>query len=83
MLIVGSRGRGAVKSAILGGVSTRLAARYPRPVLVVPPDGAKEFRLSLSERAPSVVCGVDGSEAAQLAACHAADLAGVSGCALS
>ena len=75
LLIVGSRGRGAVEAAVLGGVSGRLAARSPRPVLVVPPDGAREFRRSLSEGAPSVVCGVDGSEPAELAARHAADLA--------
>ena len=75
LLIVGSRGRGAVEAAALGGVSGRLAARSARPVLVVPPDGAREFRRSLSEREPSVVCGVDGSEVAEVAARHAADLA--------
>jgi nucleotide-binding universal stress UspA family protein len=75
ILIVGSRGRRALRATVLGSVSSRLAARSRRPVLVVPPGGADEFRLSLSERAPSVVCGVDGSDAAELAACQAADLA--------
>lgn len=37
MLAVGSRGRGAVRRALLGSVSAALAASAPCPVLVVPP----------------------------------------------
>jgi nucleotide-binding universal stress UspA family protein len=37
ILAVGSRGRGAVRRALLGSVSTALAASAPCPVLVVPP----------------------------------------------
>jgi nucleotide-binding universal stress UspA family protein len=36
LIIVGSRGRGAVKAAILGSVSTDVIGVARRPVLVVP-----------------------------------------------
>jgi nucleotide-binding universal stress UspA family protein len=38
LLVVGSRGRGPVRSAILGSVSARLARLAPCPVVIVPPD---------------------------------------------
>jgi len=37
LLVVGSRGRGPVRRALLGSVSAELAASAPRPVLVIPP----------------------------------------------
>jgi nucleotide-binding universal stress UspA family protein len=37
MVVVGSRGRGPLKSALLGSVSAGLAAKAPCPVVVVPP----------------------------------------------
>lgn len=40
MLVVGSRGRGALRAALLGSVSLRLCRQAPCPVLVVPPDAA-------------------------------------------
>jgi nucleotide-binding universal stress UspA family protein len=36
LLVVGSRGRGSLRSAVLGSVSRELAARAPCPVVVVP-----------------------------------------------
>ena len=36
VIVVGSRGLGAVKRAILGSVSTRVVGEARRPVLVVP-----------------------------------------------
>jgi nucleotide-binding universal stress UspA family protein len=63
LLIVGSRGRGPLKAALLGSTSVRLAARSPCPVIVVSPR-ASGYVASLehrSLRAPTIVCGVDGS----------------------
>jgi nucleotide-binding universal stress UspA family protein len=60
LLVVGSRGRGALSSAVLGGVSRKVARDARCPVVVVPPavsigadgNGGSEG---------TVVCGVDGS----------------------
>lgn len=53
MLVVGSRGRGSVASALFGSVSAHCAAKSPIPVVVVP-DGDVE-------RAKRIVVGIDGS----------------------
>jgi nucleotide-binding universal stress UspA family protein len=38
ILVVGSRGRGALQAAVFGSVSSRLAASAPVPVMIVPPE---------------------------------------------
>jgi len=55
LVVVGTRGLGSVGSAFFGSVSTRLAARSPAPVVVVPPVDECHHRTS------DVVVGVDGS----------------------
>lgn len=41
LLVVGSRGRGPLKAALLGSVSSALATHAPCPVLIVPPDASR------------------------------------------
>lgn len=55
LVVVGSRGLGSVGSMFFGSVGTRLAARSPVPVVVVPPV------VDRAERTTDVVVGVDGS----------------------
>ena len=58
VVVIGSRGQGAVKSAIFGSVSSGLLYHARRPVLVVPPG---------EEAAPAgpVLVGFDGSDASR------------------
>lgn len=74
LVVVGTRSHDAAPDAILGSVSSRLAADAPCPVLVVPPRVAAAAR---PERWPqrTLVCGLDGSEPGWGAARHAAALA--------
>jgi nucleotide-binding universal stress UspA family protein len=65
LLVVGSRGRGAVRSALLGSVALHCISHAPCPVLVVRGTTAQPGH----ER--PVVVGVDGSEGS-LAACRTA-----------
>jgi nucleotide-binding universal stress UspA family protein len=37
LVVLGSRGRGGLKSAVLGSVSSEVAARAPCPCVIVPP----------------------------------------------
>jgi nucleotide-binding universal stress UspA family protein len=61
LLVVGSRGRGAARSVLLGSVALHCATHAPCPVLVVHGDAAGV------PEPPKVVVGVDGSDAARAA----------------
>ena len=72
LLVVGSRGHGRLRSAVLGSVSRDLAAQARFPVVVVPPEGTWTAEGSAEA---SVVCGVDGSDEALAGAVFAGRLA--------
>jgi nucleotide-binding universal stress UspA family protein len=76
LLVIGSRGRGALRSAVLGSVSRELVSRAPCPVVVVP-SGERwgETEVGGDDADASVVCGVDGSDQALAAAALAGRLA--------
>jgi nucleotide-binding universal stress UspA family protein len=46
MVVLGSRGRGGLKRALLGSVSADIAGKAPCPVVVVPPGAAEQSTLT-------------------------------------
>lgn len=75
LLIVGNRGYGSVRQALMGSVSTSLLQHAYCPVLVVRhPHGDEERSLS-----GAILAAYDGSEESQAAAEAAAELASTSG----
>jgi nucleotide-binding universal stress UspA family protein len=60
LIVVGTRGHGAVTGTILGSVSSHVVAHARTPVAVVPMDAPTEPLSSLAS--PQVVVGIDGSE---------------------
>jgi nucleotide-binding universal stress UspA family protein len=67
LLVVGSRGRGAMRSALLGSVALHCVTHAPCPVVVVHPPGV-EVRPSAR-----VLVGVDGSDSSRAALAAAVD----------
>jgi nucleotide-binding universal stress UspA family protein len=75
LIVVGSRGHGALRSAVLGSVSRSLAEEASDPVVIVPADYPTARANGGTTDEASVVCGVDGSDHALAAAIFAGDLA--------
>ena len=75
LLVVGSRGRGRLATAVLGSVSARLASTADCPVVVVSTPAAADRFLERETRGGSILCGVDVSPASERALHVAADLA--------
>jgi nucleotide-binding universal stress UspA family protein len=76
LVVVGSRGRGTLRSAVLGSVSHDVALHARCPVVIVPP--GRPLAAAAGEEADSpasVVCGIDGSDHALAAAAFAGQLA--------
>lgn len=83
LLVVGSRGRGHLRSAVLGSVSRELGTRARCPVVIVPSAAPWTGTSGGVEDADaSVVCGVDGSDQSLAAAAFAGRLATRLGCRL-
>ncbi|GAB3309859.1 universal stress protein [Geodermatophilus aquaeductus] len=77
LVVVGNRGRGAVRSALLGSVALHTVTHAHCPVLVVHPSAGRP-----EGNRPRVVVGVDGSETARAALATAVEEAVRAGAAL-
>jgi nucleotide-binding universal stress UspA family protein len=77
LMVVGSRGRGSIASALFGSVSQTLAREAPCPVMIVPPapiGTPRPFEGPAGERA-TTIAGTDGPAASSPAAHFAGALA--------
>jgi len=74
LIVVGSRGHGALKSAFSHSVSRALARQAECPLVVVPPPAFERVLRLEAASSPAIVCGLDGSEGANGAASAAAEL---------
>jgi nucleotide-binding universal stress UspA family protein len=74
-LVLGSRGRGRMRAAVLGSVSRDLMTHASEPVIVVGPGVVQATAEEAALGSASVVCGVDGSDQALAGAAFAGQLA--------
>jgi nucleotide-binding universal stress UspA family protein len=75
LLVIGARGRGPVRSALLGSVSQEVVAGAGCPVVVVPAGAGDRVSAPASGHEGLVVCGVDNSDLSMAAASVAGRLA--------
>jgi len=78
LIVVGSRGRGRLASALFGSVSRALARDAPCPVVIVPDDApvdAPQPNGDAPDGRATIVAGVDCSEQSRVAAHFARELA--------
>jgi hypothetical protein len=68
MLVIGTRGRGSVKGAVLGSVSRKLMRAAPCRVMVVPCSADEPLRGS------AILCGVDNNQRGEQAVSVATNL---------
>ncbi len=59
LVVVGSRGRGRLRSALFGSVTRELAEGLSCPLVVVPPGAAAEYSFAAAEPDATVLCGID------------------------
>lgn len=75
MVVLGSRGRGPARAALLGSVAAEVTRGAPCPVVIVPPGAS----LAAFAPQPAIVCGLDGSAAGSHALAWATRLAWTTG----
>jgi nucleotide-binding universal stress UspA family protein len=75
LLVVGSRGRGRLRAAVLGSVSRDLLSQARYPVVVIPAGAAQPSAEDAAGESASLVCGIDGSDQALAGAAFAGRLA--------
>jgi nucleotide-binding universal stress UspA family protein len=81
LVVVGARGRGPVRSALLGSVSREVAAAASCPVVVVPPTaGDVAHGSAVDGRERFIVCGIDNSDLSMAAVGFTGRLAPRLGC---
>jgi nucleotide-binding universal stress UspA family protein len=74
LLVIGSRGEGPIRRAVMGSVSASVSRHAHCPVLVVR-QGGRDYE----DRLDPVVLAVDGSKESKLAAGAAAEISGATG----
>ena len=78
LIVVGSRGRGRLASALFGSVSRALARDAPCPVMIVPDDApvdAPQPNGDAPDGRATIIAGVDGSKESTVAVYFAGQLA--------